>query len=663
MKNVTLLLILSILFLIPGEIIQAQFSLQQAYPGLTFSDPVDLQYAPDGTDRVFVVEQPGVIKVIENNSHTTTSKVFLDITDRVISGGEMGLLGLAFHSDYANNGYFYVDYTTQNPLKTHISRFKVTANPDSADKNSELVILEVSQPYQNHNGGRVLFGPDGYLYIGFGDGGSEGDPNNYGQDRTVLLGKILRIDVDNPSGGLNYSIPPDNPFVGNTQGWREEIYSFGMRNPWRFSIDTQTNRLWCGDVGQNTWEEIDTVISGGNYGWRCYEGNHPYNLAGCNATDYLFPIWEYSHSPNNCSVMGGFVYRGERRPELRGAYVYGDYCSGNLWRLNYEGNLSNSLLTTASTAILSIGVDMNKEFYVLGSNGKIYEFQPAIAAPTGLTADIGTPAGTVNLNWTDNSNNESGFRIQRKDESNIFTDAGTVGAGITTFTDHVSDITTYTYRVIAYNDSAVSDYSNETQIVITQVPVEMLSFTANVSDSKVRLDWSTATEKNNKGFSVERRFDDNWAPIGFVEGHGTTTEKHSYSFTDDFTDKSYNGYVYYRLKQIDYDGTSGYSGTVMVNLDIKYRGYYLEQNYPNPFNPSTNFRFNIPEESEVKIQVIDVLGNVVDNISESLIPAGLYEKTWNASRFASGIYYVRMIAASRVSQNSYYKVLKILYLK
>ncbi len=218
------LLLFAVILILSGKNIEAQLTLQEAFPNLTFVNPVDLQYAPDGTDRIFILEQSGIIKVFENNGNTTVVKTFLDIRDRVTSGGETGLLGLAFHPDYASNGYFYVDYTTPNPLRTHVSRFHVTSDPDSADESSELVLLEIAQPFPNHNGGRVSFGPDGYLYIGMGDGGSAGDPNDNAQNLAVLLGKILRVDVDNPSGGLNYGIPPNNPFAGNTQGWREEIY-------------------------------------------------------------------------------------------------------------------------------------------------------------------------------------------------------------------------------------------------------------------------------------------------------------------------------------------------------------------------------------------------------------------------------------------------------
>ncbi len=660
--NKKVLLLFAMILILSGKKIEAQLTIQEAFPNLTFVNPVDLQYSPDGTDRIFILEQSGIIKVFENNGNTTEVKTFLDISDRVTSGGETGLLGLAFHPDYASNGYFYVDYTTPNPLRTHVSRFQVTSNPDSADNSSELVLLEIAQPFANHNGGRVSFGPDGYLYIGMGDGGSAGDPNNNAQNLAVLLGKILRIDVDNPAGGLNYGIPSDNPFAGNTQGWREEIYSFGMRNPWRFSFDPETGKIWCGDVGQNAWEEIDTISSGGNYGWRCYEGNHEYNMSGCSGTDYLFPIWEYSHF-DGCSITGGFVYRGNRRPELKGTYVYGDYCSRSVWSLNFSGaNLSNDLIGTAAASILSFGTDMNNELYILCSNGRIYEYQSAISAPTNLQAGS-AGSGTIDLSWEDNSDNETGFRIQRKDSTNIFSDVGIVSENETTFTDNVTDITSYTYRVIAYNDSAISNYSNEAEIVITQVPVNLISFSGHVFGSKVTLNWMSATETNNKGYAVERSFGSSWAEISFINGHGTTSERSLYNYTDDFTNDNYRGIVEYRLKQVDYNGTYSYSTTLMMDLNLKSQGYYLDQNYPNPFNPSTKIKFNIPEQSRVKLNIINSLGEVIEELSDEEAAKGSYEEVWNASKFASGIYYVSMRAESEVSSLTYFKVLKILYLK
>ena len=359
----------------------AQLELKEAFPNLTFTNPLDFEYADDGSGRVFVVEQAGIIKVFQNDSSATTSKIFLDISARVISGGELGLLGLAFHPDYRHNGYFYINYTytfSAPGIITRISRFKVSStNPDSADINSEQVLIEQVQPFNNHKGGRTTFGPDGYLYIGLGDGGSEGDPDNNGQNKATLLGKILRINVDSTEGNLNYSIPSTNPFKGNTLGWSEEIYAYGLRNPWRFSFDSVTGWLWCGDVGQDTWEEIDIVQNGRNYGWRCYEGFHPYNLTGCNDSNYVNPIWNYDHTGGNCAIMGGFVYRGKSMPQLYGKYIYADYCSNNIWSIQYDSTASpvnNLLLTFTGGNVTAFGVDQNQELYVCSFDGKIYKF-------------------------------------------------------------------------------------------------------------------------------------------------------------------------------------------------------------------------------------------------------------------------------------------------
>jgi len=372
------LLYVIILLFIAGTSINAQFTLQNAFPNLTFNGPVFLTHSEDTTDRIFVVEQAGRIKVFSNSQATSTAKVYLNITDRVISGGEQGLLGLAFHPDYKNNGYFYVNYTADNPLRTIIARYQVTSNPDSADKNSEFQILTFNQPYSNHNGGWTGFGPnDGYLYIATGDGGSGGDPQNNAQNITKLLGKILCIDVD---GGTPYAIPPTNPFVDSTNiNVKKEIYAWGLRNPWRCSFDPITGKLWAGDVGQNAWEEIDIIENGKNYGWRCYEGTHPYNTSGCNYPEYINPIWEYPHGAE-CSITGGYVYRGPSVPELAGKYIYGDYCSRKIWALEYDGITppTNQYLLTAPGLITSFGVDQNSELFITSSDGKIYRFTPTI---------------------------------------------------------------------------------------------------------------------------------------------------------------------------------------------------------------------------------------------------------------------------------------------
>lgn len=375
--KISFIVLISLLFSTCNETHSTSFAIEEAFPSLTFSNPVDLQSARDGTNRLFVVEQAGRIIVFENNSNTSTKKVFLDITDRVSWGGEMGLLGLAFHPQFSSNGYFYVNYTANNPRRTIISRFRVSqTNPDSADKNSELILMAFQQPYSNHNGGCIAFGPDGYLYIATGDGGSAGDPQNNAQRLDNLLGKILRIDVNNPQPPLNYGIPPENPFVDSLNpNIKKEIYAYGLRNPWRFSFDFQTNKIWCADVGQYDWEEIDLIDKGGNYGWRCYEGNHPYNLSGCSG-NYIFPIYEYSHI-EGISITGGYVYRGNQFPELNGKYIYGDFGSKKIWALDYDGNSSpkNSLLAVCPQGISSFGLDDQNEIYIVGYEGKIYKLK------------------------------------------------------------------------------------------------------------------------------------------------------------------------------------------------------------------------------------------------------------------------------------------------
>ncbi|MGA7075994.1 MAG: PQQ-dependent sugar dehydrogenase [Halobacteriota archaeon] len=354
-----------------------QYDVKKAFPNVQFRDPVGIYNAGDGSNRLFVVEQAGVIKVFENNESVTAATVFLNISDRVTSGGELGLLGLAFPRQFNESGFFYVYYTADNPLRSVVSRFSVSqANGRQADANSEQVLLQVDQPFPNHNGGQISFGPNGYLYIGLGDGGSEGDPFGNGQNRSTLLGKILRIDVSSASGSSNYSIPRDNPFVGNLQAYREEIYAYGLRNPWRFSFDPVTGRLWAGDVGQNRIEEIDIVKSGGNYGWNIMEGSLCYSPpSGCNQTGLSLPIWEYNHTIGY-SVIGGFVYRGATFPELTGAYVYGDYGSGRIWTLRYDGkNGTNSELAGTGLHITSFGVDQKGELYICASDGNIYRLQ------------------------------------------------------------------------------------------------------------------------------------------------------------------------------------------------------------------------------------------------------------------------------------------------
>jgi glucose/arabinose dehydrogenase len=333
------------------------------------SSPVQVTHAGDRSGRLFIVEQGGRIRILKNGR--LLPRPFLDITSKVTSGGEMGLLSVAFHPRFVENGRFFVNYTTGEGerLRSVVAEYRVSPDADVA-ATVERVLLEVSQPFRNHNGGLNLFGPDGMLYIGFGDGGSGGDPMNNGQRLDTLLGKLLRIDVD---GGTPYRAPSDNPFVGRA-GARGEIWAYGLRNPWRFAFDRTTGRLFVGDVGQNRLEEVDIVERGKNYGWRIMEGTSCYNPAsGCNREGLELPIAEYDHAAG-CSITGGQVYRGSRIPGLVGRYLFGDYCSGRIWALTETGGARWTMTQVISTdlRISSFGEDAAGEVYVVDHSGAVY---------------------------------------------------------------------------------------------------------------------------------------------------------------------------------------------------------------------------------------------------------------------------------------------------
>lgn len=329
--------------------------------------PVDVGNAGDGSDRLFVVEQEGRIRIVTNG--TVAAQPFLDIVALVRSGGEQGLFSVAFHPDYEENGRFFIHYTDVNG-DTVVSEYRVSAlDGDRADVASARILLQVDQPYSNHNGGEIAFGPDGYLYIGLGDGGGAGDPHENGQDLGTLLGKLLRIDVD---GAPPYGTPAGNPFSG--PGQRREIWAYGLRNPWKFSFDRDTGDLYVGDVGQNSWEEVDFQAAssrgGENYGWNRYEGSHRFRAGS--APDYVPPVAEYSLAGANCAVTGGHVYRGEREPKLEGIYFFGDYCSGTLWSMHHgDGGWRASQLLDTDYQITSFGEDEAGEVYVADHGGKI----------------------------------------------------------------------------------------------------------------------------------------------------------------------------------------------------------------------------------------------------------------------------------------------------
>ena len=313
----------------------------------------------------------GLIYVFENRRNVTEANIFLDIHNRVHLGA---FLGLAFDPNFTKNGHFYVNYLADNPLRTIISQWSILPNnPNKADEKSEKILLEIPQLFDSHSGGQLAFGPDHYLYIALGDGSPYGDILGNAQNRSSLLGKILRIDVNNPSQGRNYGIPADNPFEGNTVGYKEEIYAYGFRNPWRFSFDSVTGKLWVGDVGQDRMEEIDVVEKGRNYGWNIMEGTLPYAGNNENVTGLVPPIWEYGRDQGNATI-GGFVYRGPELKELIGSYIYGDYVSGRIWALNsYDtSNPVNKELLKTDLRITSFGIDEENDFYICADDGRIY---------------------------------------------------------------------------------------------------------------------------------------------------------------------------------------------------------------------------------------------------------------------------------------------------
>jgi glucose/arabinose dehydrogenase len=356
--------------------IPVQFSNPESYEWrLILGDlvqPIGLTNAGDGSGRLFIVEQSGLIRVIRDNELLLDP--FLDIRSRVSCCGERGLLGLAFHPEYNLNGYFFVNYTDIKG-DTIISRFQVSDEVDQANPSSETILLIVEQPFSNHNGGSLAFGPDGYLYVGLGDGGSGGDPFGNAQNNDVLLGKLLRLDVDQ---GDFYAIPPDNPFVSS--GGAPEVWVSGLRNPWRFSFDRLTGDLYIGDVGQGSWEEVDFLPAGKsrevNFGWNYKEGTHPYSDARLpEDTALTDPVAEYGRD-QGYSVIGGIVYRGDQLPEWQGIYFYGDYGSGFIWGLMRDAACSwrNVLLFQTDSRITSFGEDENGEIYYVSYEGSLYKF-------------------------------------------------------------------------------------------------------------------------------------------------------------------------------------------------------------------------------------------------------------------------------------------------
>jgi glucose/arabinose dehydrogenase len=405
------------LFLLAAVLCPAQdlpkIELRPAFSQLKLDRPVWLSEAPDGSGRIFIIGQAGKIVIMKKGSDGSDAKEFFNIEDRhPYFDNEDGLMSVAFHPGFKTNGLFYVYYNQKNPADQHlqpqnypfrsiISEFKISAaDPDKADLASERILFQVPQPFGNHKGGELAFGPDGYLYLGLGDGGQGGDPFGSGQSTATLLGKMLRIDVNsrmttgegNRARQMEYGIPRDNPFVREGNGVRREIFAYGFRNPWRYSFDSKTGDLWVGDVGQDLWEEVDVVTNGGNYGWSVREGMHHYKPGPADA-QYADPVIEYPHKPNlqpqgmfpdhtiGLCVIGGYVYRGQKFPALDGVYIYGDASLGTIWGLRYDRDAckvtAHGTLVTQKKNINSFAEDSDGELYVLTLDGHIY----SIAVP------------------------------------------------------------------------------------------------------------------------------------------------------------------------------------------------------------------------------------------------------------------------------------------
>ncbi|MEO7299623.1 MAG: PQQ-dependent sugar dehydrogenase [Verrucomicrobiota bacterium] len=370
---------------------------KNAFPELKLNRPLWLCESPDGTQRLFLAQQDGKVLILPKDHKGNKAKTFLDLTDRKPwEKNEEGLLGFAFHPNYKANGKFYVYYSQQNPRRSVISEFSTSKTNDSlADKASERIILEIPQPDWNHNGGELVFGPDGFLYIGLGDGGGANDQFHNSQKPDTLLAKILRIDINSRTGDLPYGIPQDNPFVGDKL-FRAETFAWGLRNPWRFSFDRKTGEIYCADVGQNKWEEINIIKKGGNYGWSFREGFQEFSTNPLPANvKFSDPILQYPHTPQlatnhlpGLSVTGGYVYRGGKIPALQGVYLYADFLTGTLWGLRWENEkvTANGVLELQPKGvpprqIASFGEDGAGEIYVLGYDGHVYELEQEISQP------------------------------------------------------------------------------------------------------------------------------------------------------------------------------------------------------------------------------------------------------------------------------------------
>ena len=584
-----LLLLTTILFAQPN------LSLQTIATG--FDNPVDIAHC--GDERLFIVERDGAIRIIEGNGNVLSTP-FLDIDSDVSSSpNERGLLGLAFHPDYLNNGYFYVNYTINNG-NTRVSRFSVSANdPNVADPNSELVLLETFQPFWNHNGGCMKFGPDGYLYTTIGDGGSGGDPQANGQNRNSYLGKMLRIDVDN---GNPYAIPADNPFV-NDPSTLDEIWALGLRNAWRFSFDQVTGDVWIGDVGQSKWEEIDfqpaSSQGGENYGWRCYEADEDFNTSGCDPIGTMtFPIFVYANSLSvGCSVTGGIVYRGCEFPGLYGHYIFADYCSGRFWSIipnGFGGWISEEIANYADTQYSAFGENLAGELFVAAhGSGTISKISSS--------SDFLTK---TDESCTGEADGSISFSIPTDQLTSIVWNDGSMEADRSDLSAGTYSVDVSTVNGCVFNSSVELEAGSVPDVpVIELVQDSVLQVYEGGDNYQWYLNGDLIAGANGNSFIPVATGD---YTVIVTSNDGCESASISFMFT-----------VSASFEQLGFD-------KIIIQ--------------PNPFESQIQLQLITPQKMEFEVLITDVSGKIVRTESNSV--NGVFNASYDLQNLASGTYFV-----------------------
>lgn len=547
----------------------------------SLKNPVDIVSAGDGSNRLFIVQKEGLIKVYDKSF--TYVGDFLTVAG-ITTQGERGLLSMAFHPAYKTNGLFFVYYTNSQG-NIEIAEYKVGSNPNIADPATKSIIITIPHPgAANHNGGKLNFGTDNYLYFATGDGGNGGDPPNNAQNGNSLLGKMLRIDVNNTTTTKNYAIPSDNPYV-NDNTIADEIWAMGLRNPWRWSFDRLTQDMWIADVGQGAWEEINfrktTETKGLNYGWRCYEGKHTYRTAGCQPIEnYITPIFDYPHNnvTGGFSVTGGFVYRGSEYPSLNGYYIFADYVSGNQWMISDSSNVwvSKKQTGTFPRNISSFGESEDGSLYACSiTAGVVYKIEATTGVAFSLLSFNGMVKNSIaELNWSTTENNIKQYEVQRSLDSVNFKTTDTVFAKNQVpeneyhFTESVRGIQKIFYRLRVINNEHKWDYSRTITLINSTPNAEfkLLNFGGIVKNNNAKLNWS-AVEYNIRQYEVQRSTDS----INF-ETSETITAKNQASANDYDFDENISGIekVFYRLNVIDNEGNGTYSGTIALSRKVEF---------------------------------------------------------------------------------------------